>query len=160
MVRVPRSWVRAGFAGLSGSGPARDPWLRPILRPPDHLFDRQVTVDLGNDGMAPLVTFGAAGTAQALVGPSGGGDLWSLDQCFLGTSVGAFDGSQCTVFAGPLPLPQYQITGSLSGGLSQFGMGGVGVPFGWFVYALWTGGTVGATTTLRVTGLKTVLSNR
>ena len=159
MVRVPRSYIRAGFAGLSGSGPLRDPWIRPILRPPDHLYDKQVTVDLGNDGMPPFAIFIAGGTAQAVVGPSGSGDLWSLDQCSVSTSVGQLDPSQCTVFVGPLPLPQYQVAPTLAGGGTQFGMGGVGVPFGWFVWALWTGGTVGAQAILRVTGRKTVLSN-
>jgi hypothetical protein len=159
MVRVPRSYVRAGFAGLSGSGRAAQPWVRPILRPPDHVFNRQVTVDLGNDGMAPYATFLAGGTAIGTVGPSSGGDLWSLDQCFLSTSVGQFDASQVIVYVGPAALPQYAITGSLAGGSSQFGMGGVGVPFGWFVFALWSGGTAGAEGFLRVTGRKTVLSN-
>jgi hypothetical protein len=159
MVRVPRSFLRAGMAGLSGSGPARDPWLKPILRPPDHLFNRQVTVDIGNDGMAPLAVFAVGGAATAVIGPTGGGDLWSLDQCYLSTSIGQLDLAQCIVYAGPLPLPQYAVTASVSGGSSQFGMGGVGVPFGWFVWALWTGGTAGATANLRVTGTKTVLSN-
>jgi hypothetical protein len=159
MVRVPVSYVRAGLAGLSGSGPARDPWIRPILRPPDHLYDRHVTVDLGNDGMAPLVTFSAGGTAQAVVGPSSSGDLWSLDQCFISTSVGALDVSQCILYTGPLPLPQYARTGSLAGGSSQFGLGGIAVPFGWFAWALWTGGTPGATGQLTLTGVKTVLTN-
>jgi hypothetical protein len=159
MVRVPVSYVRAGYAGRAGSGPARDPWLRPILRPPDHLYNRRVTVDLGNDGMAPVATFTATGTAQAVIGPASGGDLWSLDQCFLSTSVGALDASQCIVYAGPLALPQYARTGSLAGGSSQFGLGGVAVPFGWFVWALWTGGTSGATANLTLTGVKTVLTN-
>ena len=63
------------------------------------------------------------------------------------------------MYVGPLPLPQYAITGSLAGGGSQFGMGGVGLAFGWFVYAVWSGGTTGAFAYLRVTGTKTVLTN-
>jgi hypothetical protein len=159
MVRVPRSFLRAGMAGLSGSGPARDPWLKPILRPPDHLFNRQVTVDLGNDGMAPVATFTAAGTAQALIGPSSGGDLWSLDQCFISTSIGQLDPALCILYVGPLPLLNYAATNSLAGGGTQFGLGGLGVPFGWFAWALWTGGTPGAVGQLRLTGMKTVLAN-
>jgi hypothetical protein len=143
----------------AGSQPTEVAWSRRIPTPDIGQYVNPVTVDLGNDGMAPNATFTASGTAQALVGPSGGGDLWSLDQCFLSTSVGQLDGAQCIVYVGPLPLPQNAVTGSLAGGSSQFGMGGVGVPFGWFVYALWTGGTAGATANLRVTGRKTVLSN-
>jgi hypothetical protein len=158
MVRVPRSYLRAGFAGLSGSGRHAEPWVRRIPVPPDHLFQRRVTVDLGNDGMAPTVTFSGAGAAQAFAGPSSGGDVWSLDQCFLSTSTGLLDAAVCTVFAGPLPLPQYAVTGSLAGGGSQFGMGGVAVPFGWFVWAVWSGGVAGEFGFLRVTGTKSVLT--
>jgi hypothetical protein len=159
MVRVPVSWVRAGYAGLSGSGLYQPPSIRPVLRTPDHAFSRQVTVDLGNDGMAPLALFGATGTAQAFIGPSSGGDLWSLDQCYLSTTVGALDAAQCILYTGPLPLPQYARTGSIAGGSAQFGLGGIAVPFGWFAWALWTGGTPGASGQLTLTGLKTVLAN-
>jgi hypothetical protein len=158
-VRVPVSYLRAGLAGLSGSGRAARPRVQPILRPAGGTYNRLVTVDLGNDGMASLVTFGAAGTAQAFIGPAAGGDLWSLDQCYLSTSIGQLDTSQVIFYAGPLPLAQYARTGSLSGGSQQFGLGGVTVPFGWFAWALWTGGTAGATAQLTLTGQKTVLTN-
>jgi hypothetical protein len=157
MVRVPRAWPP--LAGLAGANYAAGAQARRIPRPPDHLFDRPVTVDLGNDGVAPQVTFPASGTVTALAGPSGGGDSWSLDQCFLSTSVGQLDAAQCIVYVGPLPIAQYAVTGSLAGGGSQFGLGGIGLSFGWFVYAVWTGGTSGAFGYLRVTGNKTVLTN-
>lgn len=159
MVRVPRGWG-AALHRPAGSQPATwSPALRRIPVPPDHLYAIPVTVDLGNDGMAPQVTFSGAGAATAVVGPSGGGDTWSLDQCFVSTSVGQLDAAQCSVFAGPLPLSQYAVTGSLAGGGSQFGMGGVAVPFGWFIWAVWTGGTAGAFGFLRLTGVKTVLTS-
>jgi hypothetical protein len=128
-------------------------------RTPVHEYTRPVTVDLGNDGMAPQALFTAAGTAQAVVGPNVSQQIWSLDQCYLSTSVGQLDASQVLVFVGPLPLSQYAVTGSLSGGSSQFGMGGSAVPFGWFVWGLWTGGTPGSLAFLRVTGTKTALTN-
>ena len=156
MVRVPRGMI---LHGLAGSQYAAGAAQRRIPRPPDHLYDRPVTVDLGNDGMAPTAVFTAAGTATALVGPSGGGDSWSLDQCSVSTSVGLLDSSQCIVFVGPQPVPQCQVAPTLAGGGSQFGLGGIGLSYGWFVWAVWTGGTPGATGTLRVTGQKTVLSN-
>jgi hypothetical protein len=158
--RYPASWARAGIAMPAGSQPAT--WVPAARRVPiAHIggYVNPVTVDLGNDGIAPSVLFQAGGGAKALIGPASGGDLWSLDQCFLSTSVGALDPAQCIVYAGPLPLQEYAITASLSGGSQQFGLGGVGVPFGWFIYAVWSGGTAGATATLRVTGRKTVLSN-
>jgi len=159
MVRIPRSWARAGYTYRAGTNRQAEPWLRRIPVPADHLYVHPVTVDLGNDGVAPQVQFTAGGTAQALVGPSGSGDSWSLDQCFLSTSVGQLDAAVCTVYVGPLPLAQAAVTASLAGGGSQFGLGGLGLAFGWFVYALWTGGTAGAFANLRVTGQKTVLTN-
>jgi hypothetical protein len=160
MVRVPASWRRAGFTGLAGSQPARAGMAIPaVRRPPDHLYDRQVTVDLGNDGVAPVAMFSASGIAQAVVGPASSGDSWSLDQCSLSTSVGQLDPAQCQLFSGPLPLPMFAVTGSLAGGQSQFGLGGVALGFGWFIWAEWTGGTPGAFAYLRVTGVKTVLTN-
>ena len=159
MVRIPRGW-RGAFHSPAGSNPAQ--WGGGVRRPlstPNHMYVNQVTVDLGNDGMAPVGTFGATGAAQVFIGPTGGGDLWSLDQCFVSTSVGQLDPALCTVYVGPQPLAQYAAMASIAGGGNQFGMGGLGCPFGWFVYALWTGGTPGATANLRVTGSKTVYTN-
>lgn len=160
MPRIPNWWARAGYTWPMGSQPAvTSQAIRRIPVPRHEDYVNPVTVDLGNDGMAPQVTFTASGTAQAFIGPSSGGDLWSLDQCSISTSVGALDPAQASFFAGPLPLPQYLIAGSLAGGQSQFGLGGVAVPFGWFGWALWTGGTPGAFGFLRLTGVKTVLTN-
>jgi hypothetical protein len=147
------------MAGLAGAQRQRGVAAQRIPRLPGEQYTRQVTVDLGNDGIAPQVTFTAAGTAQAFVGPSSGGDLWSLDQCSISTSAGPLDPAQCIVYAGPLPLAQYQVAPTLAGGGQQFGMGGTSVPFGWFAWALWTGGTPGAFAYLRLTGSKTVLTN-
>jgi hypothetical protein len=156
MVRVPRGWQMHPPAGSAWNVPG--PNVARIRPAPMNLYARMVTVDLGNDGIAPLATFTAGGTAQALCGPTSGGDVWSLDQCYLATSVGQLDIAQCTVYAGPGTVAQYGVASNLSGGGAQFGMGGVQVPFGWFVWALWTAGTPGATATLRVTGQKTVMS--
>lgn len=98
------------------------------------------------------------GTAIAQVGPSGWGQSWALDQASLSTSVGALDPAQCALFAGPLAIPFYQVVSGLAGGGSQFGLGGVGLAQGWFIFAVWTGGTVGAFAYLRVTGIKTALT--
>ena len=101
---------------------------------------------------------GIPGTATAQVGPQGLGQSWSLDQCYLSTSAGQFDTAQCVVYVGPLALPQSAVTGSLQGGSSQFGLGGIGLADGWFVWAVWSGGTPGSLCYLRVTGAKTVLA--
>lgn len=153
MVRVPR-----GLHPYAQSLPNYGGRDRRIPVPPNRLYVLPVTVDLGNDGMAPQVIFNGAGVAQAVVGPNGSGDTWSLDQCSVSTSIGQLDASQVLVFRGPQPLPQYQVAPSLAGGGSQFGMGGVTVPFGWFVWAVWSGGTAGALAFLSLTGTKTTLA--
>ena len=65
-----------------------------------------------------------ASWAGARAAPAGLGQSWALDQCYLSTSIGQLDTSQCTVYVGPLALPTYAVTGSLQGGSS-----------GWFVWA-------------------------
>src|SRR5215469_670806 len=162
MVRVP-----ASYRGTMARHPAQsgyNPQISPLIRLPRvtdiSRFDNLVTTDLGNDGVAPLATFTAGGTAYGFCGPAGLGSSWSLDQCYLSTSVGQLDASQVVVCVGPFMGPaglvqQYQVTSSLAGGGSQFGLGGLGLEDGWFVQAFWTGGTAGALAQLRVTGLKT-----
>lgn len=140
------------------------PSVRRILVTPQHQFDRPVSVDIGSDGVAQVATFGAGGTAYGFCGPAGLEESWSLDQCYLSTSVGQLDGSQVIVYVGPYMGPagaiqQYSVTGSLSGGSSQFGLGGIGLEDGWYVQAYWTGGTTGALAQLRVTGVKSVMAS-
>jgi hypothetical protein len=160
MVRVPNSWRLHPQAGSQTSrmGAA----ARRISVTPPELYVNLVSVDIGNDGMAPVATFGAAGAASASCGPSGLGQSWALDQAYLSTSVGVLDAAQCSLYVGPntgqAPPQSYLIVAGLSGGGNQFGLGGVGLADGWVVYCTWTGGTPGAQAFLRVTGTKTVLT--
>lgn len=161
MVAVPPGWH---FHLPAGSQRARMGTAAPRVRvtPPER-YVNPVSVDIGNDGVAPLVTFGAAGTASAFCGPSGLGQSWSLDQAYLSTSVGQLDPAQCALYVGPnpgvgVPPQNCLIVAGLAGGSSQFGLGGVGLEDGWVVFAYWTGGTSGAQAFLRVTGTKTVLT--
>lgn len=155
MARAPRVVMH----GLAGSIAQRGLSARRIPVTGQPQFWQPVTRELFNDGIAPQATFSGAGVAQAQVGPQGLGETWSLDQCFLSTSVGQFDAAQCTVFLGPLPIAQLAVTGSLQGGSSQFGLGGTSLRVGDFVIAVWTGGTAGAFANLRVTGVKTALAS-
>jgi hypothetical protein len=151
MVRLPPGWHRpAGSARRRGVSARRIP-VTDIRQ-----YTRLITVDLGNDGVAAPAVFAAGGTARALCGPSGLGQSWSLDQCYLSTSAGLLDPAVCSVYAGPQPVQEMLVAGSLQGGGSQFGLGGIGIPAGWFVWALWSGGQPGAVARLRVTGSKTV----
>jgi hypothetical protein len=137
------------------------PNVRRITVTPWEQYNNLVTVDIGNDGVAQVATFGSGGTAYAFCGPDGLGASWSLDQCYLSTSVGPLDSAQVIVYLGPYMGPngavqQYAVTNSLAGGGSQFGLGGLALEDGWYVQAYWTGGTSGAEAQLRVTGAKTV----
>lgn len=157
MVALPRGWV---LHSPAGSQPATGARPRRIPVPAGWRYVNPVTVDLGNDGMAPEAVFTAAGTAQAFCGPAASSETWSLDQCYLSTSVGQLDAAQCIVYVSPLAgVAQYAVTGSLAGGGSQFGLGGLACPNGWYVWAVWSGGTAGALGYLRVTGVKTVLTD-
>jgi hypothetical protein len=261
MVRVPLSYLRAGITRHAMALQAASPQVRRIPSTPVHAYDQLVTVDLGNDGVAPtgyfsgystttgsvtsptafdfilfannvppgtytipwsvslsgtlssadtnnfqLVVSGTtfvasvnpdtagtypqtpvtatvtaanptigirsigAGTSGAVygatltssaaalttfVGPSGLGVSWGLDQCYVSTSVGQLDTSHAIVYVGPTITSQNAVTGSVQGGSSQFGLGGLGLSNGWFVWCTWTGGTPGAQAYLRVTGSKT-----
>ena len=78
-----------------------------ILRPPDHLYDRVVTVDLGNDGIAPTVTF-ASGTATAVVGPNGGGGKVLRGSSWLNWGNGV---CRCAVRGGNVPSSRFNYLG-------------------------------------------------
>jgi hypothetical protein len=67
MVRVPRSWPP--MAGLAGAQKYRGAAARRIPVPDGGQYIRPVTVDLGNDGIAPQVIFPASGDVQAVIGP-------------------------------------------------------------------------------------------
>ena len=163
MVRVPRSWLPSIASGVAGSGQGGTPAVQPVQRAPVTAYKGRVTVDLGNDGVAPAAVFTSGGEAWTFCGPNGLGESWALDQVYLSTSVGQFDPAQGFIYVGPYmtpyqPVAQYGVASNLSGGGAQFGMGGVALSSGWFVMAFWTGGTSGATAQLRCTGLKTALT--
>lgn len=131
--------------------------LRRPPSPPIGAYWRDVTVPIGNDGIAAPVTFGAGGTAQAFCGPAGIGASWEPVQASVYTSIGALDGALATVWVGPAPITQYQVAPFLAGGGSQVPLSGYVLVPGWFVWCQWTGGTPGATGFLNVTGSKHAL---
>lgn len=158
MVRVRRP--PAGLMHVA-AGSARAGRGGPLLRPPSPpigAYQRLVSVPIGNDGIAFPVTFTAAGTAVAFAGPSGVGTSWDPAQASIYTSLGALDAATATLFVGPLPLPQYQAAALLAGGGAQVGLAGYSLVPGWLVWAVWAGGTPGATANLYVTGVKKALT--
>lgn len=121
-------------------------------------YTATATVDLGTDGTAPDVTFGAAGGGQSQVGPQGVGTTWAAAQASVSTNLGQLGStSTCILYAGPLPLPPYQVAANLTGGGTQYPLGGVTLGVGDFIWAVWTGGTAGEVGQLKVTGTKTAL---
>lgn len=159
MVRVPGWWAGKVTAPAQGLFvPGSSVAARRIDVTPLAAYRNRVDVDLGNDGIAPQALFSGAGAATAQIGPSGWGVSWALDQASVSTSVGPLDSAQCALYVGPLAIPATQVVSSLAGGGSQFGLGGLGLDDGWFVWAQWTGGTSGAIAYLRVTGIKTALT--
>lgn len=162
MVRIPASWRGSIAARPAGSGRQRGISARRIPVDSMQSYTRTVTVDLGNDGVAPQATFNGAGNAWALCGPYGTGQSWTLDQCYLSTSVGQLDVAEATLYIGPYmfpfqPVQSYLFTANLVAN-TQFPLGGAYLDTGWYVTAFWSGGTAGALAQLRVTGTKTALS--
>jgi hypothetical protein len=162
---------RVGFGGYGGRAVPATPagsWRSGVRPGPTMSLPRvvpieaflaghKVTIDLAGEGVAFPATFSAGGVAQSQIGPSRVGESWALDQAYLSTSVGQLDAAQCALYQGVLPLASFLITANLAGGGSQFGLGGVGLIPGEFLFAVWTGSTPGAQAFLRATGTKTVL---
>jgi hypothetical protein len=164
MARISRGrWLHLN-AGLGQRAIPAGTWLGSpdghMLRPastPIGAYTGRETVPVGPNGTATLVTFPASGKITAQVGPQGVGEVWSLDQCSVQTSVGQLDTSQCTIYCGPAAVAAYQTAPAFSGGASQLGLGGITLSVGEFVFAVWTGGTSGATAQLRVTGTRSAI---
>ncbi len=152
---VPPGFLHSAAGSWRGAPP-----FAPLRRPPSPpigAYRTLVDVPIGNDGIAFPALFTAAGAAQAFAGPSGIGTSWEPSQAAVYTSLGPNDPALATVFVGPLPLAQYQVASFLLGGGAQVPLGGVQLVPGWFVWAVWSGGTPGATAFLNVTGAKKAL---
>lgn len=154
--RIPQSLLHAAAGTWKGSGRA-GPLLR-IPSPQQELYQRPLTVPIGNDGIAFPATFTGAGTATVQVGPEGVGAVWRPVQAYAYTSVGQLDSALVSLFVGPLPIQQYEAAANLTGGGAQLPLGGWSLTPGWFVWAVWSNGTPGATANLVVSGAKTVLT--
>lgn len=153
-----RPW--AAFHAAAGSQ-AGSPPFSPLRRPPSPpigAYRRLVSVPIGNDGVAFPAIFTAAGVATCFAGPAGIGTVWEPAQASVSTSVGQLDPAQVVIYQGPAALPQYQVAAAAFGGGNQIALGGVQLVPGWFVWAVWTGGTPGATAYLTVTGAKQALT--
>lgn len=127
---------------------------RPATIPQNAYVRKQRTPITGGYGTT-LVD--ASGAAFVRVGPAGVGTIWYPQAVAIGTTSGANDGSTCVLYLGPL-LDNGQPQGQQIGGQSYAGGGdvfGVAIPPMWpgyFVGALWAGGTTGDLAFIQIYG--------
>lgn len=96
-------------------------------------------------------------TLTLSVGPAGLGTIWYPLSAVISTSVGPYDSSQCQVYVGPAGLPTL-LQGTLAtGGAGTVSLAIPAIQPGLSVIAVWTGGTVGSTASLNVTGTMSAL---
>jgi hypothetical protein len=115
-----------------------------------------VTVDLEARAVA---TFSAAGTATASIGPRNQREVWSPLVASVSASTNVKEAS-CKIYAGWDASQPNFVDSTLSGstGDSSSNIAGRTVRAGDQVFAVWTGGDVGAQARLNVTGSKVMNS--
>ena len=115
-----------------------------------------VTVDLN---VTAVATFSAAGTATASIGPRNQREVWSPLVVSVSASSNVKEAA-CKVYCGFDASQPNFVAGTLSGstGDSSDNITGRIVRAGDQVFAVWTGGDVGAQARLNVTGSKVMNS--
>ncbi len=155
--RTLRASVWPARAGTwAAAGPNTGKYVTPAPVP-QQAYTRHVQAPIGLDGQV-MGTIGAGGTVTLRAGPTGVGTSWELDQAGLSTSTGAADSSTVAVYSGPQAISSFFVAQSYAGGGSSVGLPGLALVPGEFVWAVWSGGTPGASATLKVTGQKNALA--
>ena len=103
-------------------------------------------------------TISAGGTATVQVGPQGIGTVWYPAVANIATSTGANDVSTCQLYYGPLSQLSAVSGTSYAGGGDSIGLSVPPLRPGYFIVAVWTGGTSGALASLQVLGSQDVLA--
>lgn len=98
-----------------------------------------------------------AATASIQVGPQGLGTVWYPQSAAIATSVGANDNSTVQLYYGPLSLLSLVSGTSYAGGGDMVGLPVPPLSPGYFIVAVWSGGTPGSLATLAVYGTQTAL---
>ena len=113
-------------------------------------------VQLGPEGIAS-VKLDASGNGTVKVGPIGHRETWFPETASASASSAVLEAA-CRIYVGPSPTASYFRDGTLSGstGDSTDRVSGTTVSLPWSVWAVWSGGDVGAIATLNVSGTKTV----
>jgi plastocyanin len=152
---TPRVWpARAGTWAAAGGNTGKYTTPGPV---PQQAYVNHVSAPIGLDGQV-TGTFPSSGVLTLSAGPAGVGASWALDQAGISTSVGPTDSATAQGFAGPQAIESFQVGQSYAAGGDTFGLAGITIVPGEFVWVTWTGGTHNATATLKVTGTKTALA--
>lgn len=103
------------------------------------------------------VTLSGSGAGTAKVGPISARESWAPSNVHVSASSNTNE-AQCSIYVGDAPTQRNFVDGTFSGssGDSSDRAGATSVKVGQYVWAVWTGGDVGATATLTVTGTKQV----
>jgi hypothetical protein len=121
-----------------------------------------VTVDLDQSA---VVTLNAQGAGTAQLGPVNGRESWLPEVVSVKTTqapASIVNEAQCKIYAGPDASDSNYVDGTLSGstGDSTANINGQTVNCGEYVFAVWSGGDVGAQGRLNVTGTKQLAGAR
>ncbi len=103
-----------------------------------------------------FVTLNGSGNGTAKVGPAAHGVVWKPSRVKVKTSTGVLS-PVCQVFVGTSPTPENFCDGTFTGQQNATdAIVGQEVRLGCYVWAVWTGGDIGAQATITVTGSKDV----
>lgn len=103
------------------------------------------------------VLLNGSGNGTARIGPLGARESWNAQAASVSVSTRVKE-AQCKIFVGTDATTANYVDGTLSGstGDSTDRVDSYPIPFGQFIFAVWSGGDAGAVATLKVTGTKNV----
>jgi hypothetical protein len=103
------------------------------------------------------ITLNVSGNGTAKLGPQGRGETWHPEIAHVNASSNTLEAS-CKVYCGDAPTQNNFRDGTLSGstGDSTDHISSDEIILGRYIWAVWTGGDVGATAYLNVTGMKDI----
>lgn len=108
-------------------------------------------------GVFGQVTLNASGNGTAKVGPLTEREVWSPTMAYVGVTTNVKE-ALCSIYVGHDTSAPYQVDTTYTGssGDSTGRVAGKTLRQGNFIWAVWTGGDVGATATLTVNGTREI----
>lgn len=107
-------------------------------------------------GETTSVTLNGSGAGTAKLGPIGGSEVWTPSSVSVICSSNISE-ANCKIYVGPSATNQYfkdiTVDGSTGDATEK---ANIPIPYGSYVWAVWTGGDAGATATLNVDGTEIV----